>query len=196
MISSNSWTDVVLLNQVLGSGWFFCVKLTPSALGRGWPLIPSVRNGECVDRRLSHSLGLGSGTASMKFFFSLLMLAWCLSRSSWGLLNSYTEESWEGKDNVVVVVAGCRKRVTGNMVERQVEQVRMRAGNEGWMGRERVDEGYVHSWEKGRDEQTGENREKWKKEVRFMLLFCCFCTISVDLLLIKYISRSSVNCWF
>lgn len=70
----------------------FSGRLTPSALGRGWPLIPRVRNGECVDRRLSHSLGLRSGTASMKFLFSLLMLAWCFSRSSWVLSNSYAEQ--------------------------------------------------------------------------------------------------------
>lgn len=78
------------IKNLLESG--FSSRLTPSALGRGWPLIPRVRNGECVDRRLSHSLGLCSRTASMKFFFSSLMLAWCFSKSSWGLSNSFMEQ--------------------------------------------------------------------------------------------------------
>lgn len=68
-----------------------CRRLTPSALGRGWPLIPTVRNGECVDKRLSHSLGLCSGTASIKFLLSSLMLAWCFRTSSLGLSKSYRE---------------------------------------------------------------------------------------------------------
>lgn len=83
---SNSWTPRSVWMQKRSS------ELTPSVLGSGWPLMPRVRNGECVDRRLSHSLCRGSGTASMKFLFSSLMLAWCRSRSSWGLSNSYVSE--------------------------------------------------------------------------------------------------------
>lgn len=89
-IYSSSWTITIIIKNLLESG--FSGRLTPSALGRGWPLIPRVRNGECVDSRLSHSLGLCSGTASMKFFFSSLMLAWCFSKSSWGLSNSCMEQ--------------------------------------------------------------------------------------------------------
>ena len=48
--------------------------LTPSVPGP--PLAPAVRKGECVERRLSHSLGRESGTACMKFLFSSLTLAW------------------------------------------------------------------------------------------------------------------------
>lgn len=88
--------------------------VTPSALGRGWPLIPRVRKGECVDRRLSHSLGLGSGTASMKFLFSSLMLAWCLSSTSWGLSKSFTEESRDGKDVAVQGEKGWRMEKEDN----------------------------------------------------------------------------------
>ena len=68
--------------------------LTPSPVGI-CPLMLSVRKGEWVDKRLSHSLGRGSGTDSMKFFFSSLMLAWCFLISSWLLSKSY---SWKDKD--------------------------------------------------------------------------------------------------
>lgn len=45
-----------------------------------------------MDKRLSHSLGRGSGTDSMKFFFSSLMLAWCFFISSWVLSRSYQQK--------------------------------------------------------------------------------------------------------
>lgn len=62
--------------------------LTPSAPVGICPLTFSVRKGEWVDKRLSHSLGRGSGTDSMKFFFNSLMLAWCFFISSWVLSRS------------------------------------------------------------------------------------------------------------
>lgn len=62
--------------------------LTPSAPVGICPLTLSVRKGEWVDKRLSHSLGRGSGTDSMKFFFNSLMLAWCFFISSWVLSRS------------------------------------------------------------------------------------------------------------
>lgn len=51
-----------------------------------------LRKGEWVDKRLSHSLGRGSGTDSMKFFFNSLMLAWCFFISSWVLSRSYHQK--------------------------------------------------------------------------------------------------------
>lgn len=54
-----------------------------------WPLMLAVRKGEWVDRRLSHSLGRGSGTDSMKLRLSSLILVWwrmisvCVLSTSW-----------------------------------------------------------------------------------------------------------------
>lgn len=57
-------------------------KLTPSVPVWTCPLKLRVRKGEWVERRLSHSLGRGAGTDSMKLFFSSRILAWCLMISS------------------------------------------------------------------------------------------------------------------
>lgn len=66
--------------------------LTPSAPVGICPLMLRLRKGEWVDKRLSHSLGRGSGTDSMKFFFSSLMLAWCFFISSCVLSRSYQQK--------------------------------------------------------------------------------------------------------
>lgn len=150
---SNSSTD--RLNELKGSV-VFCARLTPSALGRGWPLIPRVRKGECVDRRLSHSLGLESGTASMKFLFSSLMLAWCLSSTSWGLSKSFTEESRDGKD---VAVHGGGWRSTG-WRKRIIQGQKV---HRGWVGRER----------EGRRCVVERERLKEKSQIIWWV-FCCF----------------------
>lgn len=71
--------------------------------GCTWPLMLTVRNGELVERRLSHSLSRGSGTDSMKLLFSSLMLVWWRMISVWVLSRSYKEKEevktrrWKGK---------------------------------------------------------------------------------------------------
>lgn len=71
------------------------VLLTTS--GCTWPLMLAVRKGDCVDRRLSHSLGRGSGTDSMKLRFSSLMLLWWRIIPDWVLSRSCRCEttSWQ-----------------------------------------------------------------------------------------------------
>lgn len=61
--------------------------------GCSWSLMFTVRNGELVVRRLSHSLGRGSGTDSMKVLFSSLMLLWCRMVSVWVLSRSFNSSS-------------------------------------------------------------------------------------------------------
>lgn len=79
-------------SAVLPQGAAHAQVLTPSAAEGICPLTLRLRKGEWVDRRLSHSLGRGSGTDSMKFFFSSLMLAWCFLISSWVLSRSYQQK--------------------------------------------------------------------------------------------------------
>lgn len=64
----------------------------------------AVRKGELVERRLSHSLGRGSGTDSMKLLFSSLMLVWWRMISVWVLSRSFDKEhnsqnvQWKGEN--------------------------------------------------------------------------------------------------
>lgn len=71
--------------------------------GWSWPLMLNLRNGELVERRLSHSLGCGSGTDSMKLLFSSLMLLWWRMISVWVLSRSfkrvYKSKEVEGRGN-------------------------------------------------------------------------------------------------
>lgn len=76
---------------MLALGTAHAKVLTPSAPVGICPLMLRLRKGEWVDKRLSHSLGRGSGTDSMKFFFSSLMLAWCFFISSCVLSRSYQQ---------------------------------------------------------------------------------------------------------
>lgn len=79
-------------SAVLPLGTAHAKVLTPSVPVGICPLTLRLRKGEWVDKRLSHSLGRGSGTDSMKFFFNSLMLAWCFLISSWVLSRSYQQK--------------------------------------------------------------------------------------------------------
>lgn len=64
-------------------------QFTELTAGCSWPLMLTVRKGELVERRLSHSLGLGSGSDSMKLLLSSLMLVWWRMISVWVLSTSF-----------------------------------------------------------------------------------------------------------
>lgn len=83
-----------------------------------------------MDRRFSHSLGLDSGTASIKFLFSSLMLAWCFTKSSLGLSKSFSEQG--GKE---IVQMGCEGRGKGENINGNV------GGREGEMEK-------IQNWER------------------------------------------------
>lgn len=166
--------------DLAGSG--FCRRLTPSALGRGWPLIPRVRNGECVDRRLSHSLGLCSGTASIKFLFSSLILAWCFSKSSLGLSNSYMEQRGEENARGVVVQGSGHQEVWHGQVHQGNNKGRK---SKYWKKIVKVGRGGKG---KARDifrEIKTNKQERIKKEMSDYAYFCCLCRICFDLLQIR-----------
>jgi len=64
----------------------------------------TVRSGELVERRLSHSLGRGSGTDSIKLLLSSLILVWWRMISVWVLSRSFNKNvkvtscHWKGKN--------------------------------------------------------------------------------------------------
>lgn len=68
--------------------------------GCSLPLMLTVRNGELVERRLSHSLGWGSGTDSMKLLFIWLMLVWWRIISVWVLSKSFNKNVYSKSEQV------------------------------------------------------------------------------------------------
>lgn len=70
------WVKCLLKNNQQHCCSVFPPQVAGLTAGCSWPLMLAVRNGELVERRLSHSLGRGSGTDSMKLLFSSLMLEW------------------------------------------------------------------------------------------------------------------------
>lgn len=107
------WNYVYLRSVSVTAVVYCAVGLTA---GWNWPLMLAVRKGELVERRLSHSLGRGSGTDSMKLLFSSLMLVWWRMISVWVLSTSFdknkrvTRGRQKGKNNSL----SREKRVTEN----------------------------------------------------------------------------------
>lgn len=84
---TTEWTTTV-------NGDFTNMQIISSELTAGcsWPLRLTARSGELVDRRLSHSLGRGSGTDSIKLLLSSLILVWWRMISVWVLSRSFKNE--------------------------------------------------------------------------------------------------------